>query len=154
MNASNEGSSASNLASLCSQQPGSFVSLPVQRVEQVVQPNEHQNTRVISPWTFSQVPSSVASPNSRVEEIAAIAFVILKTLLPQCASRRPRLYSTSCLLACLSIIHSRYFAQGGLPQRRGLIRPAAAPRRSQQIASTLLALPILYRESVGPDIGL
>ena len=27
--------------------------------------NRHQNTRVISLWTFSQVPSSVASPDSR-----------------------------------------------------------------------------------------
>jgi hypothetical protein len=42
--------------------------------------NRHQNTRVISPWTFSQVPSSVASPDSRLDEIAAITLVVVKRL--------------------------------------------------------------------------
>jgi hypothetical protein len=44
MNGSKGTRSASNLASLCSQQAGGFVNLPVRRIEQLVQPNEQQQS--------------------------------------------------------------------------------------------------------------
>jgi len=45
MNGSSEGaSSAGNMAAACSQQGGSFIDLPVQRIEQVVQPTAQQQS--------------------------------------------------------------------------------------------------------------
>jgi ABC-type transporter MlaC component len=45
MNGSTEGArSATNVATLCSQQAGSFINLPVQRIEQVVQPTVQQQS--------------------------------------------------------------------------------------------------------------
>jgi hypothetical protein len=45
MNGSTEGArSATNVATLCSQQAGSFINLPVQRIEQVVQPTAQQQS--------------------------------------------------------------------------------------------------------------
>jgi len=43
MKGSTEGArSPSNMAAMCSQQAGSFIALPVQRIEQVVQPTAQQ----------------------------------------------------------------------------------------------------------------
>ena len=45
MNGSTEGApSPGNMAALCSQQAGSFIDLPVQRIEQVVQPTAQQQS--------------------------------------------------------------------------------------------------------------
>jgi hypothetical protein len=45
MNGSTEGApSAGNMAAACSQQGGSFIDLPVQRIEQVVQPTAQQQS--------------------------------------------------------------------------------------------------------------
>ena len=45
MNGSTEGApSASKMAALCSQQAGNFIDLPVQRIEQVVQPTAQQQS--------------------------------------------------------------------------------------------------------------
>ena len=45
MNSSNEGTpSAANMAAVCGQQAGSFIDLPVQRIEQVVQPTAQQQS--------------------------------------------------------------------------------------------------------------
>jgi hypothetical protein len=77
MKASTEGTrSASNLASLCSQQPGGFVSVSVQRIEQVVQPNEQQqsafrNLKRAAQNAADQLRSScpTAVPQSPVERL-------------------------------------------------------------------------------------
>jgi hypothetical protein len=45
MNGSGESApSAANMTAACSQQPGSFIDLPVQRIEQVVQPTAQQQS--------------------------------------------------------------------------------------------------------------
>ena len=88
MNGPTEGTrSASNLASLCSQQPGGFVSLPVQRIEQVVQPNEQQqgvfgNLKRVAQNAANQLRSScpTAIPQSPVERLDIVE-ARLKTIV-------------------------------------------------------------------------
>ena len=88
MGGSTEGPrSASNLASLCSQQPGGLVSLPVQRIEQVVQPNEQQqgvfgNLKRVAQNAANQLRSScpTAIPQSPVERLVIVE-ARLKTIV-------------------------------------------------------------------------
>lgn len=88
MNGPTEGTrSASNLASLCSQQPGGFVSLPMQRIEQVVQPNEQQqgafgNLKRVAQNAANQLRSScpTAIPQSPVERLDIVE-ARLKTIV-------------------------------------------------------------------------
>src|SRR5262249_27260179 len=80
MKTSTEGTrSASNLASLCSQQPGGFANVPVQRIEQVVQPNEQQqsafrNLKRAAQHAADQLRSScpTAVPQSPVERLETV----------------------------------------------------------------------------------
>jgi hypothetical protein len=78
MGGSTEGTrSASNLASLCGQQAGGFINLPVQRIEQVVQPTAQQQsafddlkkaTQNASDQLRSSCPTAVAkSPMARLD---------------------------------------------------------------------------------------
>jgi len=82
MGGSTEGTrSASNLASLCSQQAGGFINLPVQRIEQVVQPTAQQRsafddlkkaTQNASDQLRSSCPTAVAkSPMARLDTVEA-----------------------------------------------------------------------------------
>ena len=82
MNGPTEGTrSASNLASLCSQQAGGFINLPVQRIEQVVQPTAQQRsafddlkkaTQNASDQLRSSCPTAVAkSPMARLDTVEA-----------------------------------------------------------------------------------
>jgi hypothetical protein len=73
--------SASNLASLCSQRAGGFIDLPVQRIEQVVQPTAQQQsafddlkkaTQNASDQLRSSCPTAVAkSPMARLDTVEA-----------------------------------------------------------------------------------
>jgi hypothetical protein len=80
MGGSTEGTrSASNLAPLCSQQAGNFIDLPVQRIEQVVQPSAQQQsafddlkkaTQNASDQLRSSCPTAVAkSPMARLDTV-------------------------------------------------------------------------------------
>jgi hypothetical protein len=82
MGGSTEGTrSASNLAPLCSQQAGNFIDLPVQRIEQVVQPSAQQQsafddlkkaTQNASDQLRSSCPTAVAkSPMARLDTVEA-----------------------------------------------------------------------------------
>jgi hypothetical protein len=100
MNASTEGTrSASNLASLCTQQAGGFVNLPVQRIEQVVQPNEQQqsafgNLKRAAQNAADQLRSScpIAIPPSPVERFDTVE-TRLNTMVVATKSIRPDLES-------------------------------------------------------------
>src|SRR6516225_11653591 len=98
MKASTEGTrSANNLASLCSQQPGGFANVPVQRIEQVVQPNEQQqsafkNLKRAAQTAADQLRSScpTAVPQSPVERVDTVE-VRLNTIVEATRSIRPDL---------------------------------------------------------------
>ena len=98
MKASTEGArSASNLASLCSQQSGGFANVPVQRIEQVVQPNEQQqsafkNLKRAAQTAADQLRSScpTAVPQSPVERVDTVE-VRLNTIVEATRSIRPDL---------------------------------------------------------------
>jgi len=98
MKASTEGTrSASNLASLCSHQPGGFANVPVQRIEQVVQPNEQQqsafkNLKRAAQTAADQLRSScpTAVPQSPVERVDTVK-ARLNTIVEATRSIRPDL---------------------------------------------------------------
>jgi LTXXQ motif family protein len=82
MNGSSEGApSAGNMVAACSQQGGSFIDLPVQRIEQVVQPTAQQQSafsdlknaaQKASDQLQTSCPSAVPnSPVARVETVEA-----------------------------------------------------------------------------------
>ena len=100
MHGSTEGTrSTSNLASLCSQQPGGFVSLPLQRIEEVVQPNEQQQSvfgilKRAAQNVANQLRSScpTAIPPSPVERLDTLE-ARLNTMVEATKSVRPYLES-------------------------------------------------------------
>jgi hypothetical protein len=100
MKASTEGTrSASNLRSLCAQQAGGFVNLPMQRIEQVLQPNEQQrsafgNLKRAAQNAADQLQSScpTAVPQSPVARLDAVG-ARLNTMLATTKSIRPDLES-------------------------------------------------------------
>jgi hypothetical protein len=100
MKGSTEGTrSASNLRSLCTQQAGGFVNLPVQRIEQVVQPNEQQqsmfgNLKRAAQNAADQLQSScpTAIPQSPVERLDIVEGR-LNTMVEATKSIRPDLES-------------------------------------------------------------
>jgi hypothetical protein len=82
MNGSSEGApSAANMTAACSQGAGSFIDLPVQRIEQVVQPTAQQQsafndlkkaTQQASDQLQASCPTAVPkSPMARVETLEA-----------------------------------------------------------------------------------
>jgi hypothetical protein len=98
MNGSNEGAqSGANQAALCSQQGGSLINLPVQHIEQVVQPTAQQQsafddlrkaTQQASDQLQSSCPTAVPqSPVARLETVEAR----LKAMADAIGSIRPPL---------------------------------------------------------------
>jgi hypothetical protein len=120
MKASTEGTrSASNLRSLCTQQGGGFVNLPVQRIEQVLQPNEQQqsvygNLKKAVQNAADQLQSScpTAVPQSPVERLDTVE-ARLNSMVEATKSIRPDLES---LYASLSDGQkARFNVMGPLP---------------------------------------
>jgi hypothetical protein len=126
MNASTAGTrSASNLASLCSQQPGGLVSLPVQRIEQVVRPNEHQqnafgNLKRATQNAADQLRSCpTAVPQSPVKRLDIVE-ARLNTIVEALKSVRPDLES---FYASLSDGQKARFNVMGPPPNSASSRP-------------------------------
>jgi hypothetical protein len=127
MGGSTEGTrSASNLASLCGQQAGGFINLPVQRIEQVVQPTAQQQsafddlkkaTQNASDQLRSSCPTAVAkSPMARLDTVEAQ----LKAMADAIEAVRPNLKN---FYASLSDDQKARFNMMG---------PAQVPASSQQ----------------------
>jgi len=98
MNGSTEGArSPSNMAALCSQRAGSFIDLPVQRMEQVIQPTAQQQSAFddlkkaaqnASDKLQSSCPTAIPlSPAARLDTVE----MRLKTMADAIKSVRPAL---------------------------------------------------------------
>jgi hypothetical protein len=84
--------SAGDMAAICSQQAGSFIDLPVQRIEQVVQPTAQQRstfddlkkvTQNAADQLWSSCPSAVPlSPVARVDTVATRLRAAIKSIRP------------------------------------------------------------------------
>jgi hypothetical protein len=99
MDVSTEGASAGDMAAICSQHAGSFIDLPVQRIEQVVQPTAQQRgtfddlqraTQNAADQLQSSCPSVVPlSPVAQVDTVATR----LRAMADAIKSIRPALES-------------------------------------------------------------
>ena len=110
------------MAAICSQQAGSFIDLPVQRIEQVVQPTAQQRTTFddlknatqnATDQLRSSCPSAVPlSPVARVDTVAARLRAIAKAI----KSIRPALEN---FYASLNDEQKAKFNMMGPPPQRG-----------------------------------
>ena len=122
MDVSTERASAGDLAVMCSQQAGSFIDLPVQRIERVVQPTAQQRstfddlqraTQNAADQLRSSCPSVVpSSPLARVDTIATR----LRAMTDAIKSIRPALEN---FYASLTDEQKARFNMMGPPPQRG-----------------------------------
>ena len=114
--------SAGDMAAICSQQVGSFIDLPVQRIEQVVQPSAQQQsslddlknaTQNAADQLRSSCPSAVPlSPVARVDTVA----IRLRAMADAIKSIRPALEN---FYASLNDEQKARFNMLGPPPQRG-----------------------------------